>query len=443
MLSKVKYLLEFLRFHRVHTRSRAAIEEWQTDRLRTLIPYLEDNVPFYSKLLHSCEVQARDIVMLLDLPKLPITNKSMFIGKLPEEYTDNNSPLLGNWVTTSGTTGAPFTPLRRKEVRMLFFGDSLHYRFLMRERPWAWDTNWARIAHIRIFDRQRDTHLVIPVKDFLSDPQSALEKLVEFQPYVIESHALLLYELAKAAKKYDSPLRPRYAIAGSEHLSLSSRRFVEKALGCEVYNRYGLEEVGTVAMECVVHDGNHINCESFIIEIVDDDEKVLPEGSWGRVLVTDLYNNQMPFVRYDSGDRGRISWEKCSCGLEAPRLWIEGRYAAFLTFGERRFHHFEFDAKLDSFMNDIIQYQITKQADNALLMRIIPGPAFKKGTLPIVHDNIAELVGPSIRVRVEIVTHISRVPRGKSQILVDESRDSACTGTHGLYSPDEKNTSTV
>lgn len=403
-------------------RSRKAIESWQADHLRHLILNLERNVVLYAELLRTNAINATQIKNLEDIHKLPIIDKKIFRGRLTEDYTDRSKPLAGHWVRTSGTSGKPFTALRRSHVRAQWFGDSLQYRFLMWEKPWQLSADWAHIAHIRVLSRAtRKNNIVVSVFDFLNNQQSALQQLADFHPDIIETHASLLHELARAVEKYDSPLRPHYTVSASERLSPASRLYIEKTLRCEVYDRYGLEELGTVGMECREHDGFHINSESFIVEIIDKSGNVLPEKSYGKVIITDLHNDQMPFVRYNTGDWGRISWEPCACGVGAPRLWVEGRYAAFLTLGNRTYHHFEFDAALDSFMNSVIQYQVVKRSENEVLIRIIPGPAFGDEILSRIQKNVIAVVDPSVVVRVECVANISRVPRGKSQIIVDES----------------------
>lgn len=422
MLRKIREAVHFLIFHSVHLRSRASIEAWQQNKLRLLIPYLERNIPLYKELLRAHSIDSTYVRQLKDLARLPRMRKENFIGKPVEEYTDTSQALFGRWAKTSGSSGTPFAPLRRFHVHAPWYGDSLHYRFLMWDRPWRFSTTWARIAKILVLPRSpSNSQLVILVKDFLNNPEEALKRIAEFRPHVIETHASLLYEFARSAERYKVDIQARYAISMGEQLSPASRRFIEERLHCEVYDRYGLEEFGTVATECKVHDGLHINAETFIVEVVDESGSVLQDGEQGKILVTDLDNFQMPFVRYDTGDRGYISWKPCKCGLEAPRLWFEGRYSTFLTLGDRTYHHFEFDAALDSFMNQVLQYQVVKQGASTITLRIIPGPAFSLQTPDLIKQKVAALVGNKIFIRIENVGKISRVSRGKSQIIVDET----------------------
>ncbi len=421
MLSRIRHLVGFLRFHSVHLRNRRAIERYQWSRLRTLIPYLSEHIALYRQLLAERGVNQNCISRLEDLRLLPIIDKSLFAGRPVEEYTDQSRPLYGRWAKTSGSSGTPFTPLRRVHTRLPWYGDSLYYRFLFWDTPWRVDSSWARVVHIRIHPRQQKNHLVIAIDDFLNDTEAAVQQMIDFQPDILETHPSLLFELASYMQKNPRKFPLKYIVSVSENLSPTVRAYVEEQLQCKVFNRYGLEEFGTVGNECSKHDGFHINTESFIVEIVDEKGALCTDGVFGRVLITDLFNTEMPFVRYDTGDRGQISRNVCACGLHAPRLWIDGRYSAYLVFDDRRFHHYQFTAAFSALMNSVAAYQVVKKGESDLVLRVIPGPLYTAATGEEVVASVQETVGPDINVTLELVEQFSRVPQGKSQIVRDES----------------------
>jgi phenylacetate-CoA ligase len=45
-------------------------------------------------------------------------------------------------------------------------------------------------------------------------------------------------------------------------------------------------------------------CRNTFVEILDDENNVLPYGQEGRIVVTSLFNKAHPFIRYDIGDIG-------------------------------------------------------------------------------------------------------------------------------------------
>ena len=95
-------------------------------------------------------------------------------------------------------------------------------------------------------------------------------------------------------------------IVTSERLFEKDKQLIEQALGVPVINEYGASEVGLIAFE---DSENHwiVNSEDLFIEILDENDNILPYGEEGRVVITSLYNKAHPMIRYDIGDIGCLS----------------------------------------------------------------------------------------------------------------------------------------
>lgn len=105
------------------------------------------------------------------------------------------------------------------------------------------------------------------------------------------------------------------------------RAFLERIFGCPIYDQYGCGECGSIAFECSEHSGLHITSEHCIVEIVNENFEDAGYET-GDIIVTDLDNYAMPFIRYKIGDRARLLEKKCACGLAHPLLFgIDGRSA--------------------------------------------------------------------------------------------------------------------
>ena len=72
-----------------------------------------------------------------------------------------------------------------------------------------------------------------------------------------------------------------------------------------VVNEYGASELDLIAFQNP-NDEWQINSETLFVEILDDDNNVLPNGKEGRIVITSLYNKAHPFIRYDIGDVGTL-----------------------------------------------------------------------------------------------------------------------------------------
>jgi phenylacetate-CoA ligase len=387
------------------------------------VQYAYRNIPLWRSLLDEKHVSPGSINTLTDISLLPATSKKTFLGRMVEEYVDGSRLHRSVWYVTSGTSGTPFRFLMSEHAVSERYIDFGSFRFLWWRGEALNSVTTTNLARIKIRAVSGKHRLFIPVEDFLRDSRSAMEKIVQFKAEILSTYPSILLEIARAAAKdptFPRP-KPRFVLSFGEMLFPSVRKFVEDTLGCEIYDRYGLEEIGAVGVECSAHDGYHINVESVIVEVTDDSYAPVSPGTQGRVLVTDLFNFGMPFIRYDTGDRGRISYEPCACGLRSARLWVKGRYSAYLAFPTRRIHHLEFDGAMDGFMNSIFQYQIAKRSDTEIVARIIPGPSFDEKVSARVKEHLGKLVGIDVRVDVETVEKLLITPRGKSRIVIDET----------------------
>lgn len=97
----------------------------------------------------------------------------------------------------------------------------------------------------------------------------------------------------------------KLCIVTSEMLFPSDKILLEKWLGVPVVNEYGVSEVEIIAFENTAGIWE-LNTENILVEILDENDQVLPDGQEGRIVVTALYNKAHPFIRYDVGDYGII-----------------------------------------------------------------------------------------------------------------------------------------
>ncbi|WP_394773017.1 phenylacetate--CoA ligase family protein [Flavobacterium sp.] len=89
----------------------------------------------------------------------------------------------------------------------------------------------------------------------------------------------------------------------SEMLFESDKKLLEKQFGIAVINEYGASELDLIAFESPNGDWQ-INAETLFVEILDENNKILPYGEEGRIVITSLFNKAHPFIRYDIGDIG-------------------------------------------------------------------------------------------------------------------------------------------
>lgn len=96
-----------------------------------------------------------------------------------------------------------------------------------------------------------------------------------------------------------------------------------------VTSNYGMSELmgPGVSGECEQLCGMHINEDFFIPEIIDPEtEEVLPPGEKGELVITCIYKEALPLIRYRTKDVTRLIYEPCKCGRTTVRMEnLDGR----------------------------------------------------------------------------------------------------------------------
>jgi len=126
-------------------------------------------------------------------------------------------------------------------------------------------------------------------------------------------------------------IRPRTILCFGEPFDEPTRDYLAGTFGCDVYDGYGTNETGPVAIECRYKSGLHIIQDSLVVEVLNDGKPARP-GEEGDVYVTSLKNRGMPLFRYDVGDRAVMGDSACRCGRRTQKLEsVEGRSTDFVT----------------------------------------------------------------------------------------------------------------
>jgi len=146
------------------------------------------------------------------------------------------------------------------------------------------------------------------------------------------SYALRIGEVAKQMgldPKKD--LKVKIGLLGSELLTEAMRTEMHKLWGDDmlVTSNYGMSELNGpgVSGECEYLCGMHINEDFFIPEIIDPKTgEVLPPGEKGELVITCIYKEALPLIRYRTKDITRLIYEPCKCGRTTVRMEnLDGR----------------------------------------------------------------------------------------------------------------------
>src|SRR5262249_13372679 len=242
-----------------------------------------------------------------DLHKPPFLTKSHIRQHLYFDImSENPDKAQVLKITTSGSTGEPFVcyadraqlevrwaaTLRAQEWTGYRFGDPTvrlwHQTLGMSASQAAKERADAILAN-RTF---------IPIFELSDDNLSSMiDVVVRARPVLMDGYAEALDFIARYLKQAGRvDVRPRALMSSAQTLPLASRRLIEEAFGCKVFDKYGSREFSGIAYECDAHAGHHVVAEAYIVEVLRDGQPVAP-GEVGEVVITDLNNFCMPFIR--------------------------------------------------------------------------------------------------------------------------------------------------
>jgi len=316
------------------------LKDFQNERLRSVIKYAYDFVPFYHKKFRLLGLKPSDFKSKEDLRKLPVLSKSEIRQNVKEmvstEFDLNDLRML----STSGSTGSPLFLYINGRENMFRKAKHLRANFACGQKPLD---KWVTIIAPHHFGEaskfQRSLGLFTPTPISVFTETSAQVSLIErLQPDILDGYSSSLFVLAKELEKNDvSTIRPKSVIGGAELIDSNSREFIEKIFQTSFYDQYSSVEMERMSWQCCVRDQYHIDSDALIMEFVDKNGEEVSSGERGEIVCTSLFNYAMPFFRYAIGDVGIPSDEMCSCGRSLPLMkTVEGRKDSLLVLPDGR-----------------------------------------------------------------------------------------------------------
>ncbi len=281
-----------------------AIVRFQNERISTLLEFAFETVPFYKG-------------KSFDIHDAPVVNKMTLKEKVNEFLSTKYDTEQLVKVITSGSTGTPFISYQNKEKKYrnnadaIYFGGTAGYLLgapLYYLKIWSSNNDksfltkyFQNIHTVDVLNFSGDT-----IRSFIDEINSSLQAIN------INSYASALDRLCdhldSREVNLNKGLRVNSVIAQSEALSEATKLRLEKYFKIAACSRYSNVENGIIAQQTLVeNDLFKVNRASYYIEILKIDEDTpAGVGELGRIVVTDLFNFGMPFIRYDTGDIGKF-----------------------------------------------------------------------------------------------------------------------------------------
>jgi phenylacetate-CoA ligase len=151
-----------------------------------------------------------------------------------------------------------------------------------------------------------------------------------------------------------------------------------------------------------------------LMEVVRDDTLCAP-GKEGEVVMTNLTNYAMPFLRYNTGDLGMLLDDGCPCPIRYPSMSLtSGRNIDVINLTNNRVvPAHEAVLVLRRQMNALRQFQVLHHKVNALTIRIVKGIQYSPQVLKDIQQEMFDKFGPQLDLQFELVDAIPREKSGK------------------------------
>lgn len=143
----------------------------------------------------------------------------------------------------------------------------------------------------------------------------------------------------------------RALFVGGEPLTQARRDRISELWGVPVVEEYGSTETGSLAGECP-HGRMHLWADRVLFEVFDPRTGRFSADGRGQLVVTPLFREAMPLLRYNLEDDVEVSYDPCPCGWHLPSIRVLGRAALGRPVGDRTVTQHELEQLVFSLPGD-------------------------------------------------------------------------------------------
>jgi phenylacetate-CoA ligase len=458
LLNRRKILCRYDELLRTELYQQEQIQNIQLQKLKRLIKYAYDDVPFYTRRFRDIGLKPDDITTLDDIKKIPplsrqevidhrcvMVNRSLLESISIADKSKRSpgepipfAPLFRHKLvrnTSSGSTGAPTVFYEDGSQTALNWMHELRLKSWFGIKPGAREARMVRLStdyfpESRILQLRNRlwNQLILPGVNLTDDHYNVcVERLSVFRPKILWGFTSAIAGLAGYIRRNGIDPLPwgiKLVIGWAAPVYEHERKILEEVFACPVSNIYGAREVGHVAGQCP--EGSfHINQEHLLAERYertgeDDDREE------GEILVTNLDISPMPFIRYRMGDLGRFESSTCACGrkLQVMNDFL-GRTGEVFRTKDGRMISPNFWCR--TFMNvklsnAISRFQVIYVSDNFMKIKIVKNTNYSEANELILRDHLRKNFPQDMTFAFEYVPKINPLVSGKYQMVVNEIR---------------------
>jgi phenylacetate-CoA ligase len=413
---------------RLSKASREQVRDLARLRLRELLCFAGDRLPYYAQQFERHGLDPRAADPYGELARLPALEKADVRANVKHLiFPDAPGGLIP--CGSGGTSGDTlhFFIDRAREAQPLACRMFMQGLFGVRpgdRRVYLWGSPiesrgpWIKRCRDRLLHE-----LVLDAFDMGPAAIDAhLAAICAFKPRLIYAYPSAAACLARHAVRRFGPRRfpwLQLVVLTGEEITPDQRAQVREAFGCAVAAEYGSREVGLIAHECP-QGGLHIMSPHIHVEVVAG-AVAAPAAQPGEVLCTTLTTRAQPLIRYRLGDVAALISESCACGLPFPLMRIVGgRTSGFVLLSDGRLCHGAVSSTVLRDEPGIVEFKTLQQTIDRFEVLLVVDERFERGTIARIQKRYRSLFGPRVQVTCRVVDRIPPDPSGKRRHVVSD-----------------------
>lgn len=404
--------------------SKDEMQTYQLSKLRLLLKHCYDNVPFYRDIMVSNNIRPEDVRDVTILKNFPILTKEIIKANYERFIPTNIKKIKGVKTSqTGGTTGNILYKRNDAQTRSSVWATYERFHDWMGIKKG--DLSLSYLGGHVVKNSQTDilkSKIIRKLKnkiifDAYDTKEETFRRLIDVlsknEIKLISSYAQALYVAAKKMDEMNLHFNVKSIVTTAEPLMLQHRDLFKKVFNAESFDQYGCGEIEAIAYECSAHEGLHVSEERVLLETNEKNE----------LIITDLDNFTMPFIRYWNADQAIFSDSECSCGRKSRLIKkVLGRTCDYLVGINGQvlhwayFWHLMFDTEI-AIRRKFIKFQIVQVADDTLHFRMVSETLSSENKAKLT-SLICEKMGD---MRVEFIQEndIENSPSGKYRPVVN------------------------
>ena len=393
------------------------MNEKQFSMIQNTLRRAQAHSEFYQAKFREVGLEAGDIRTPEDFAKLPFADKADLRNAYPLKLQAVPDEAVVRIHSSSGTTGMPvIIPYTRKDVddwadmfmrcyRMA--GITEKDRIQITPGYGLWTAGIGFQAGC-----ERLGAMAVPMGPGNTEKQ--LQMMVDLKTTVLgatSSYALLLTEEVQRRGLRDK-IALKKGVIGSERWSDKMWDTIEKGLGIELFDIYGLTEIygPGISISCSQKNGLHYWDDYVYFEIIDPvTGQVLPDGEYGELVITTLQKEGAPLLRYRTHDLTRLLPGSCPCGCPHPRHdRILGRTDDMVKVKGVNIFPSQIDQLLQKVEGCTSEYQVVLEKEGSKDKMCLRVEADVEGSLA----ELEERVRRAFKLKIGILIEVQALPVG-------------------------------